>query len=382
MNFRVVLAIARKDARDVLLDKSAQFGLVLPILLSLMYAIITTLVNQAIQAPTRLLVYDPGGSGVAQAAAGVFSNVEVRPAGSAAEVAQAFSPDSTQTGAGPMVGLIVPADFDAGLRAGNHPALSLYIDEREVSPMTAQLLQAAIENYGYRLAGPQPPFEVTRTAVHPQSYRVFEFDHRRYFTAISILLAMMAGTWLIASLLIEEKEKKTLRMLMVTPASLADVVVGKLLVALFYQLVLTAIVLAIHGGVSGQVYMIGLYVLLGAGFSLSIGLLLGALLETISAANAVVNTVSTFYMVAAVFSGPFGPLVGDAPFILLIRLFPTHHLANGVYSALRSVDSFGSHLPGLLMLLGSTFLFVLLAIWALRRQPSAGRGSALTQITN
>jgi ABC-2 type transport system permease protein len=382
MNFRAVLAIVRKDALEVVLDKSNLFGLALPVVLSLMYASITALVNQAVQTPTRLLIYNPGGSAVAQAAAGVFSNAVVSPAGSAAEVAGEFGPDGAAKDTPYAVGLSIPERFDQDLRAGNQPQLALYINGSEVGAATGQVLQAAIENYGYRLSGPQAPFEVGRVTVNPRSETFYEFDHLRYFTSISILLSMMVGMSVLSTLFIEEKEKKTLRLLMVTPASLADIVAGKLLVSLGFQLAITAVVLAIYGGISGQVSIVLLYVLFGACFSLSLGLFFGVVLESTGTAMAVVNGVGTLYLVAGVFAGPFVPLLGDHPLLLIARIFPTHHLANGVYDAQQNVGTFGSHVPGLLMLLGTSLLFFLLSIWMLRRQPTGGKRSTLNQLTS
>lgn len=382
MHLRAVLAIARKDALEILLDKSAQFGLALPIVLSLMYAVIVALVNQATRTPTRILVYNPGHSGVVQAAAGIFSNAVMSQAGSASQVADTFGPDGAEKNTPYAVGLSVPESFDDDLRAGNRPRLSLFVNGRGLSAATGRALQAAIENYGHRLADPRAPFEIGTVTINPRSAPFFEFDQRKYYTSISILLAMMVGTWLSATLLVQEKEKRTIRLLMVTPASLADVVTAKLLVALAYQLAVTAIVLAIHGGLSGQVGIVVMYVLLGACFSLSLGLLVGVLLETSGTAFAVVNAVGTLYMVAGAFGGPFVPLLGDSPLLVIARVVPTHHLASGVYSAQQNVGAFGSHVPGLLMLLGSSLLLGLLSLWALRRQSAAASRSHLTQIAH
>jgi uncharacterized membrane protein required for colicin V production len=76
-------------------------------------------------------------------------------------------------------------------------------------------------------------------------------------------------------------------MLMVTPASFEDILAGKLLVVLVYQLVLTGVVLVILGAFTGQIALVLLYALLGSCFSLALGLLLGAVFNTVSAATAV-----------------------------------------------------------------------------------------------
>jgi uncharacterized membrane protein required for colicin V production len=58
------------------------------------------------------------------------------------------------------------------------------------------------------------------------------------------------------------------------------------LVVLVYQLLLTAVVLAILGACTGQVGLAVLYAALGGIFSLALGLLFGAVFSTVSAASA------------------------------------------------------------------------------------------------
>ncbi len=53
----------------------------------------------------------------------------------------------------------------------------------------------------------------------------------------------MVGITIIPLLLLEEKEKKTLRMLLVTPCSFVDILVGNPMVALVFQLATSSIAL-------------------------------------------------------------------------------------------------------------------------------------------
>jgi hypothetical protein len=65
--------------------------------------------------------------------------------------------------------------------------------------------------------------------------------------------------------------------------------------------ILSNIVLAILGTFTGQVALVILYALLGGFFSLALGLLLGAVLNTVSAASAVGGMVVLIYVLAGTF---------------------------------------------------------------------------------
>ena len=170
-------------------------------------------------------------------------------------------------------------------------------------------------------------------------------------------------------MLAEEKEKKTLRMLMVTPASFADVVIGKLLVGLGYQLLLTIVVVGIQGGYIGQIPLVLLFVLLGSCFSVSLGLLAGSLFQTTTTAGMFSGTVSSFiYIVPIFFVGFISQIVGNTPFTPLIKVLPTYYIADGVTKALQNSATWSNLLLDVSVVIASILLLLAVATWGLRRQ--------------
>jgi ABC-2 type transport system permease protein len=168
-------------------------------------------------------------------------------------------------------------------------------------------------------------------------------------------------------MLLEEKERKTLYMLLVTPASFVDILVGKLLVVLVFQLTMTSVVLAILGGFSGAVPLVVLYVLLGACLSLSLGLLFGSLFNSIQSAGTVAGLVSIVYIMSGIFVGPLGDLLGNNPVQRIVRFIPTHYLAEGILNASQNLGSLGSNLLDIGVIPVSAAAFLAISVWALRR---------------
>ena len=129
MHIRNILAIARKDALEILLNKSTLIGLLTPIFLALVFLLITILIGNH---TTAILVYNPGNSGVVSVVSSAFSDSQVIQANSPADVAAQFGSNGTHKSSSYAIGMVIPAGFDSSLRAGQRPQLSLYINGDDV----------------------------------------------------------------------------------------------------------------------------------------------------------------------------------------------------------------------------------------------------------
>ncbi len=369
MHTRSVLAIARKDAIDILLNKSTLFILIMPIAMAVFFLFIGKVIGGH---ATSVLVYNPGQSRVVQVVSGAFGSSRITEAASPADVSAVFGPNGTKKDATYDIGLIVPANFESNLQAGKQLQVSLYVNEGNVDPHQASLLQSALLNYARQVAHPQEPLQVNMAAINPPTIADLGASLGLIYGVAGLLVSFMVGTSIMPGLLIEEKERKTLRMLMVTPASFTDVILGKLLVVLVYQLLLSGIVLAIQGGFSGQVQipLLLLYVLLGSCLSLALGLLFGSIFSTTGAAGGASGMVSFIYVLPLFFTGSLGGLIGNNPVAQAVKFLPTYYISDGAYNAMQGQGTLSGHLLDIGVLLASVVVLVALAAWALRRQSS------------
>jgi ABC-2 type transport system permease protein len=370
MHPRIILAIARKDAIDILLNKPLFLRLLGPILMSLLFLFVRIVITPAGSQATSILVYNPGRSNVAQVVVNAFSGFQVTQAGSASEVTAAFGPDGSHKSSSYAVGLIVPANFESGLRAGSHPQVNLYINGDDVDTHTAALVQTAINYYVLALANPQPPVNVATAVINPPSNANTGDVLGEIYISISLLVSFLAGIAFTPRLLIEEKEKKTMRLLMVTPASFGDVVMGKLLVVLIYQLLISGVVLALQGAFTGQVPLVLLFALLGACLSIALGLLFGSIFRTSTAAEIVSSIVIIIYILPGIFAGPLEQLLGTSPIVQAMRVLPTYYIVAGVYTATQNQETWGNTLLDVSVILGCTIVLLAISTWILRRQAS------------
>jgi ABC-2 type transport system permease protein len=266
------------------------------------------------------------------------------------------------------VGLVLPAGFDQNLKAEPAPTLSLFINETTVNSQTETLLKTAIINYACAIADPQPPVTIGTTVINPHSTENAGVILRQVYTTLVLLLSLIVGTTYIPLLVIEEKGKKTLRLLMDTPASFSDILAGKMLVVMVFQVSITCVVLLIEDGFTGAVPLVLLYVLLGACFSLALGLLFGSLFNTFTNAGTVAGFITLVYIIGGIFVGTLGQLIGNSPILKIARILPTYLLAEGVMNAYQNRGTWSSNLVDNSVILGSTIVLIAISAWALRRQ--------------
>ncbi|WP_277988690.1 ABC transporter permease [Ktedonosporobacter rubrisoli] len=265
--------------------------------------------------------------------------------------------------------MIVPTDFKQAIKAGDTPQIQLYLNGSTITAQQSSLLQEAITNYARLTAHPQPPLKLVMATINADTKSDPTQFLSELYKGMSLLLSFLVGLTLMPNLLIEEKEKKTLRMLMVTPATFSDVVLGKLLTTLLYQLVLSFIILFITGGPSGNIALVLLYILLGATLALSGGLLIGTLFQTSSSAGAFSGLATTCFFLPTIFGGPLGELIGRGNiFQEILHMLPTYYLTDGLYGALQAQSSLSTQLLDIGITLGSTLVLLLLAAWFLRHQ--------------
>ncbi len=370
MHPRVIRAIARKDALDLLLNKQTLVMLMTPIFLAIFFVVIGVLIGNS---TTDMLVYDPGyqsgqPSGVEQVLMSSFSNAHITQANSAQDVAAAFGPDGAQKKSSYALGLVVPPNFEASLRAGQQPSLQHNNNGDDINNQQSVLLQSALANYSRAVVSPAPVGLSTAT-INPPGPNSNLTDLTGFYALGALLSSFLIGMAVAPGLLIEEKEKKTLRMLMVSPASWADVIAAKLLVAFGYQLILALIALAITQGFIGQIPLVLLFALLGSIFSVALGALAGSIFKTQGAAGAFSGIGVFIYIIPIFFVGSVGLSLNN-PVTQAVKVLPTYWLADGVANALQNRAAIGNTLIDVAIVVGSVLVLFLLAVWGLRRQAS------------
>jgi ABC-2 type transport system permease protein len=264
----LIWTIASKDVLESLRNKlvlslilGMGFMLLMPKLLGLML----------VTPETPFLVFDVGESSLT-AELESSDQYQVQRAGSVSEVKQVIG--SAGFGLGVEFGLAIPDDLDQILEAGGKLELDGYV--AWANRMNAPQMKADFEEQIEELAGQPVYINIEGNTVYPPP------DSGLWLLMVTItpvIVILMMGIQLVPTLLFEEKQTKTMEALLVSPARISQVVVGKALAGLFYVIVAAIVVFAINW--TGVVHweMVPLFVLGIGVFSVGVGLLLGSFFE-------------------------------------------------------------------------------------------------------
>ena len=317
MRLRTILPIARKDLVDALRNTYLLSAILLPIAVSLLFRVLFPGdAGLGGRGAIDISVHDAGKSQLVQYMmdSQQFSMFFV---GSADEVRSDVEKQ------GRVGGVVIPADFDADIAADKMPDLQLFVNAKRGAVRVAVLEQ--IVTGGLRaVAGQTLPARVIRTDVSAAGAGAeTPVNLNRYYLNLFLVMSLtMVGVFVVPYLLVEEKEKGTLKAVLVSPATYADVVVGKGLVGLFYALLVAVILLLLNDGFGGNVVITFLAVVLGSIFLVQVGLLMGAAFKAINQ----VNSWSSIVMIVLMLPGMFGDFLPPPEPVVTIHEADPHVL--------------------------------------------------------
>ncbi len=266
---RIVWALAIKDILDGLKNKTVLANILIVFCLMALYQ---WLFFPLMYRDADLVVYDAGNSRLVDALES-SPQFNLRRVNSLQELKEEMGSEPAEG-----LALAIPADFDErlasdGSSAAGDAVLSGYVMWSSRSSTAA--LQADFEARLTDLLGQAVRIDIAGT-IHS---RPDSMGPMRFVSMILVVTIVFMGALTVPHLMFEEKRAKTLDALLVSPAGIGQVVVGKALAGLFYCLGAVVMVFAFnwafvtHWGLALVALLCGL--LLAVGF----GLLLGTFLE-------------------------------------------------------------------------------------------------------
>ncbi|QPQ32728.1 ABC transporter permease [Lysinibacillus sp. JNUCC 51] len=142
-----------------------------------------------------------------------------------------------------------------------------------------------------------------------------------YFLSINMAFSVVT-TYIQCCLIAEEKEKNTLRSLMLSPASLGDILIGKSLFVFIVTSVIVATTIFIVGYKPSNLFIIAIALMLSAVFYIALGTLCGLFTKSIMEASIIVLPVMLIFS--------FGPLAlalsSTNPIVKIAEWLPSSQL--------------------------------------------------------
>ncbi len=142
-----------------------------------------------------------------------------------------------------------------------------------------------------------------------------------YFLPINLVFAVVTA-YVQCCLIAEEKEKNTLRNLMLSPASLADILIGKSLFVFIVTVVVVSLAIFLVGYEPANLLILAIALLLSTVFYIALGTLCGLFAKTIMEASIIVMPVMFIFSF-----GPFALSLASVYSILeLAKWLPSSQL--------------------------------------------------------
>jgi ABC-type multidrug transport system permease subunit len=327
MAWRRIRAITRKDMKDALRDSRVLVALLTPILIGLLYSLIIPDGNPK---PSGKVGYTAAGAtqlpqAIQKVASGVGKvTFKIYPTTDDLRVAVRDKKVD--------IGIVVPAGFDAAVKAGHSPTLLVLLPQ---SPTFAgDYMAAALDRSVQTLSGSGPPAVITSESVAPKSLTsqgvIERLGVRKYLILgmVVFLLAMIA-TIALPIVLTEEVEKKTLDALLII-ASPSEVAAAKALYGVVYGVLTVPLLMAITRVMPRDWPLFMADIALSSVTLVGLGLVLGAMLSNPNQTN----TWGTLMLTPLVIPAFIGAATLPGWATALLQILPTTHTVRIASNAL------------------------------------------------
>jgi ABC-2 type transport system permease protein len=265
---QILLAITAKDIIDAIKTKTVFSNLIFVLVMVVLYQWIPGLMYNKEQ----VIVYDEGDSALASLA-GETDAYELHRVPSHEALLEDMAKDLEGE-----LGLVIPADLDQQLaststQTSEPPRVEGYV--MWSSRHHAEELVATWEGRLTALSGQPVGIDVVGV-VRPQADSMGPLR----FVAITLVITIVfVGVLTIPHLMFEEKRTRTLNALLVSPATIVDIVTGKALTGTFYCAIAAGLVLAFNWTFVTNWGLTAAAILCGTLLAVGWGLLLGTFLE-------------------------------------------------------------------------------------------------------
>ena len=218
-------------------------------------------------------------------------------------------------------GLVLPAGFDGALQAGQMPNVQFFFGGQSLASNRV-VLGVTMVDLIRQVAGSPAPIDVeTITVGEGDTVPIVS----RLLPLIVLMAVLIAGALTPATSLVEEKEKRTLTALLVTPTRLSDVLIGKGALGFILAMATGVVTLALNGALGANPAALLLVLVLATLMAAEVGLILGSFAKDTKALYTIWKS---------------GAIVLVAPVVFFIwpnlpqwiaKLFPTYYFLSPLF---------------------------------------------------
>jgi len=352
--WQLILSIARKDIITILNHPYHLISLFVPLFISLVFLVLMPALSNSDM--IRVLVYDEGNSTLPEQLA-LLEDMEIERVGSATAVQEQLTGDA-------VAGVILPSGFDTAVANGRSPELTIYLNSDARSSSIATFQRFFVEETA-ALRDAAPAAQINWEARQLGGSEMVPFSIEKFlFTTMALLTTGIITCSNLPHLLHEEKENGTLQALLGSPATQADILMGKGISAFALTMVVILVVSLLNQGFVGSWSITFTAIMLTTLFMVGLGLLLGLLMHKNQVKAATSIAVLVIAMPSWFSATSFDGLAPVTRFIL--RAIPTQYMVEALNHSLNG-RSWAASSSSLLILLAWAVGIHLVLVWHLRR---------------
>jgi ABC-2 type transport system permease protein len=177
------------------------------------------------------------------------------------------------------VGIVLPADFDSAIITGEETEITAYIWGESLAK-NRTIIAVTITNLVREITGQESPVNIESITLGEEISIPW---NDRLLPVIVLIAVFLGGLMLPATSLINEKAKRTLDALVVTPTSMGEVFTAKGLVGIILSLFMGILILVINQAFGSEPLLLILVLVLGGIMAVEFGLILGILMKDFAA---------------------------------------------------------------------------------------------------
>ena len=348
MNLRRIGVLFVKEIRQGATNFFFIYAIVMPIILSLL---VTLAFGDIFSETPRLGIYDAGESEIVSI---LSAEQQLDTTNYSSESALR---DAVERGA-VTVGLSLPADFDTALSNDAQPQMTVLIWSEGVTK-NITVINSAIDQAQAQITGVESPVAIEAISLGDADTTSWT---ERLLPMIVMMTIILGGVLVPASSLVDEKQKRTLNALTITPVSLIEVYSAKALAGILVSIIMGLIVLVLNSAFGGQPMLLVLVLGMGAVASSVFGVLLGSLVKDINMLLAVIKAGGVVLFAPALIQ-----LVPSVP-QWIAQVFPTYYLMNPVLEVSQNGAGLGDIFGELAVLLAVIGVMVIAVVMVIERQ--------------
>jgi ABC-2 type transport system permease protein len=347
MGLKRIYFLVRKDLVHGSKSFLFIFAVVTPILTSL---VLSLLFGRLLVQSPRMGIVDDGGSQLS-ARASQSDAVAVRYYSSDQQLRQAVESGQVD------IGLTIPVGFDQKLQAGESTRMNFYIwGESRIQNRMA--IGALVSNTLVEVLNLPVPVEIVPESLGKVSLPWFD----RLLPLLVLMAVLMGGMLVPASALVEEKQRRTLRALTITPVSLGEVLVSKALLGIVLSMTVALLILLLNRVWSSQPVLLLFVLLLSALLAATFGLLLGTLVKDVTS---LLGTIKGLVLI--LYAPGIVPLFPQIP-QWVAKLSPTYYMFNPIMKIAQEDAGWAQVQVEVLILVGLILLTGAVLIMLARRK--------------